>query len=345
MTQPQDPWGNSSIPKQNPQLTQPFNSPQAGYNQAPPPVYPQPQQPPVYYQSPFYPQQQQSQSTQPFNTPVQNNPRQTQYPQIGYFGGAPEPKKQWPWWATTLLVFGVVLIIVIIGSAASKKDVTPTVQPTNVAVSSSTPTFAALASSNEVKSTPTERPDPTAKLTPTLRPTVTQRPATITPNVPGTQAVVGNITELAKQNAQNKQLTSEARNKPKEAGIRVGGSGQELIGQSGNEDGLIVTVTKVDRFSQIYNYDGSPIQSQGVFLVVSYDLYNSSSKPQGFAIIRLIDGQSRTFSSSDNFDVSFALGFNGYKEDLSIQPTFSGKGFTVFEVPPDAANFKIKVGF
>jgi hypothetical protein len=79
----------------------------------PAPQYPQqyPQQQQQYQQQPQYPQQQ---------------GQQNQYPAIGYFGGAPEPKKKgFPWWAWLLIAFAV---IILIGSVinASKPSTTAT---------------------------------------------------------------------------------------------------------------------------------------------------------------------------------------------------------------------------
>jgi cytoskeletal protein RodZ len=201
---PQNPWDNTQQPQQPQQPSQPYNFPQPGYGQPPqPPTYPQQQPPPGYYQQPGYPQQPQGQW----------NPS-------GVYGGVQPPKKKGvPWWVWLIVGFVVIGIIGAATNAGTKKDSTQTqvaqvtAQATSVPAISNTPTFAVAA--NEVKPTATDRPAPTAKPTVTIKPTVTPLPPTITPNIPGTQAAVANITELARQKAQNNaQATAAALPKP-----------------------------------------------------------------------------------------------------------------------------------
>jgi hypothetical protein len=129
-------------------------------------------------------------------------------------------------------------------------------------------------------------------------------------------------------------------------GVKVAGPGQELVGQGGVDSDLKITVTGVERYSQVFDSKGKPIPSQGVFLLVLYDKENICTAPHGFTTLSLVDGNGRKFTSSSNMDASFAFAFNGdYHEDLSIQPSFKGKGYTIFEIPADASNFKLKLGY
>lgn len=73
---------------------------------------------------------------QPYATPNYQPPQytqQNQYPQVGYFGGAPEPKKSMPWWGWALVVVVVIIVIGAIG-AAIRPTGTTTTSPTSQAV-------------------------------------------------------------------------------------------------------------------------------------------------------------------------------------------------------------------
>jgi hypothetical protein len=123
----------------------------------------------------------------------------------------------------------------------------------------------------------------------------------------------------------------------------VEGPGKELIGQTVENDGLIVTVTAVDRLSRIQDSRGKVATPQGVFLVVQYDMKNNSNRPRSIIFLRLLDNKNREFSPNSNSDASFMIAFsNRYKSDLNIQPTFSGKDYTTFDVPADASGFTLK---
>jgi hypothetical protein len=104
MTQPpQDPSGN----RQPSQRQQPYQFPQAGYG---PPTQQTPQ---------GYPQQ-----TQP----------QNQYPQVGYFGGQPGPKKKIPWWVWLVAILVPLVIISAVITALNPKTETDkaNTQPTKL---------------------------------------------------------------------------------------------------------------------------------------------------------------------------------------------------------------------
>jgi hypothetical protein len=134
MTQPtQDPWGNNQQPPTPSQPTpQPYVFPQPGYGPQPqPPVYPQQQQPPpVYYQQPGYPQQPQQQ-------PGLWNPS-------GVYGGVPEPKKQWPWWATAIFAITVVVVLAAVGSVMQRNSTTTTGQQVIATAAPAVPTQRAV---------------------------------------------------------------------------------------------------------------------------------------------------------------------------------------------------------
>jgi hypothetical protein len=154
MSQPKDPWGNPSPPQQQPQQTQPFNFQQPGQVQPPTQGYYQQQPPQTYYQQPVHPQQQ---------------------PQVGYFGGAPEPKKGIPWWGTAIILVLALTIVVALGAAfkgstpatqANQPQVVATAAPQPTAIQNNSPTRSALSSNQSTAPTalPTIRsiPTPTA---------------------------------------------------------------------------------------------------------------------------------------------------------------------------------------
>jgi hypothetical protein len=323
MTQPtQDPWGNNQQPPTPPQPTpQPYVFPQPGYGPQPqPPVYPQQQQPPpVYYQQPGYPQQPQQQ-------PGLWNPS-------GVYGGVTVKKPGMPVWGWVLVV--VAALVIIGGVASTNKSTTSTATTSQQVVATAAPldnsstsvtnatatayaakvysNMTAGAESQKVTSSPAAQQ---GKLAPT--------PVSVKTAAPAVQS----------------------QTKSNDVGVKVAGPGQELVGQGGVDSDLKITVTSVERYSQVFDSKGNPIPSQGVFLVVLYDKENVGSEPHGFTTMRLIDGNGRKFSSSSNMDATFAFAFSdSYHEDLSIQPSFKGKGYTVFEVPPEASNFKLKLGF
>jgi hypothetical protein len=320
MTQPtQDPWGNNQQPPTPPQPTpQPYVFPQPGYGPQPqPPVYPQQQQPPpVYYQQPGYPQQPQQQ-------PGLWNPS-------GVYGGVPEPKKNGiPWWGWLIIVVAALIVISGVLTVNTKSQIAATTTQAAAVV----PTAPLDSSGANVSNA-----------------TATAYAAKVYANL--TAGAVSQQTTSASLDQPSKAVLTSAStpappvSKSKDIGVKVAGPGQELIGQGGTEDGLKVNIISVDRYSQLTNYDGKIIQSQGVFLVVAYDLENQSSKPQSIVFMSLIDGNGRTFNTSSNFDAIGAVAFSGnYKTDISIQPSFKGKGYSVFEVPAEASNFKIKLGF
>ncbi len=268
-------------------------------DQQPPGQYPPPQQP---YGTPNY----QPQQGQPY--PQQGQyPPQGQNPQVGYFGGALEPKKKgFPWWGWLIVVVVALVVIGAVASNSAKTNVNPTNQATEVTIT---------AVVTQRTNAPVVNSAATAVVDSTPRPTQTNRPPTAAPAT-------------------------------KEIGVRVTGAGQELIGQNAVKDDVKITITSVDRFSQITDSNGKVLQSQGAFLILVYELDNQSSKPQSIVFLSIIDGKGRTFSGTSNMDAIGAIAFSGsYKTDFSIQPTFKGKGYSLFEVPIDASNFKIKLGF
>lgn len=118
MTQPQDPWGNSQLPQQQP--TQPYVFPQTGYKsptQQYQPGQSYPQQPPSHPEVKPLPQNWQ----QPIQ-PQQWNPN-------GVYGGVPVPKKGIPWWGTAIILVLALAVIGAIGSVI--RSGSPTTTSTN----------------------------------------------------------------------------------------------------------------------------------------------------------------------------------------------------------------------
>ena len=107
MTQPQNPWGNSQSPQQQP--GQPY--PQQ------PPKYPEVKPLPTAWQQPIQPQQW--------------NPS-------GVYGGAPEPKKDDFPWGVVVLIAIVVLVVTGVIVTATKETNSTTTQPTGQAALATT---------------------------------------------------------------------------------------------------------------------------------------------------------------------------------------------------------------
>jgi hypothetical protein len=119
-------------------------------------------------------------------------------------------------------------------------------------------------------------------------------------------------------------------------------AGPELVGKTFNsKDKVSATITKVERLNEISG-SGKTFKTSGTFLIVQYDVKNDGDKPSSFLTFYLKDGQGHTFSSTSDFDLSFALGASGkYKNDLTINPGQSGKGYKVFEVTKEASAFDL----
>lgn len=214
-----------------------------------------------------------------------------------------------------LVIFGIVLVAIII--SVIPKSNTPAPAPANPATA---PTEAQAGVTTSVASN-TALPAATTAQAPA--------PAAATPQPATTVAAT----------------TSNANANANAVGVIAPGPGQELIGQSGTYANMKATVTKVDRFSEIKGSGGKVIKSQGVFLVVSFDLENLGDKPAVFIFAGLLDAKGREFSASGNIDATVALSFSGqYKTDTLVQPSFKGKDYKIFEVPADASGLKLKVG-
>ena len=106
MTQPQNPWGNSQSPQQQPGQLYPQQ----------PPKYPEVKPLPTGWQTPI-------------NSPLQGQPQghyqqPQQYNPNGVYGGVQHPRavKQWPWWATMILVFVVFGGILAVAASGSKSS-------------------------------------------------------------------------------------------------------------------------------------------------------------------------------------------------------------------------------
>jgi len=110
---------------------------------------------------------------------------------------------------------------------------------------------------------------------------------------------------------------------------------------------LKATIIGVDTYTVLNDSKGQPtIKPQGYFLVVSYDLENIGKEPASLVFANILDGKGRKFTATSNADAVLSVAFSGkYKTDFSIQPGLNGKGYTVYEIPTDATNFKFTMGF
>lgn len=319
MTQPtQDPWGSNSQTPNQPQQPSQSNFPQPGYGQPPqPPAYPQQsQQPPVYYQPPQPPGYPQQQSQGLWNP-------------SGVYGGVPVKKPGMPAWGWVLVVMAALVIIGAVASAGKSTTSTTTTSSVQV-VATAAP--AVDNNSNQVNATATAY---AAKVY-----------ANLTAGAVSQQTTSAPLAQPTKTALASPSTPAPPVSKSKDIGVKVAGPGQELVGQGGVDNDLKITITSVDRFSQLTDYGGKIVKSQGVFLILSFDMENIGTEPHGYVSLGLIDGNGRKFSTSSNLDAVSAAAFSGnYKSDGSIQPSFKGKDYSIFEVPAEASNFKLKLGF
>ena len=123
-----------------------------------------------------------------------------------------------------------------------------------------------------------------------------------------------------------------------------GSAGQELVGQSGQDDTFLMTVTGVKRISEIHG-DGKVFTSQGVFLILTFDLKNVSKASDVTLIYpKLTDSQGRTFSASANLRARAEIDFaQQFPDDVSVEPGFTGHSFELFEVASDSTSLKFVV--
>jgi hypothetical protein len=120
------------------------------------------------------------------------------------------------------------------------------------------------------------------------------------------------------------------------------GAGKELVGKTfTSKEKVAATITAVDRLSEI-KAGSKSFKAQGVYLILQYDVANNGDKPSSFVTFYLKDSQGHFFTSATDSDLAFQLGVSGnYKQDFSINPGQSGKGYKVFEVTKEATSFEM----
>lgn len=122
--------------------------------------------------------------------------------------------------------------------------------------------------------------------------------------------------------------------------------GKELIGQTATTSDLKATVTGVEHISELKNSKGDSIKPQGAFLVVTFEIENIGKQSTMLLFAALVDNKGRRFSGTTGTEALGAITFSGrYKTDLTVQPGTKGKDYKLFELPLDATNLKLEVGF
>lgn len=121
------------------------------------------------------------------------------------------------------------------------------------------------------------------------------------------------------------------------------GAGAELVGQTKTiaSDKTDVKVLSVERVNPVK--DGSTsYKSDGTFLIVTYEMTNNGDKATTGPTFYLQDSDGRNFSSTDNFEVAYAVAKNAKtKFDSSVNPGQKGVSYRVFEVTKDSTGFKL----
>jgi hypothetical protein len=124
------------------------------------------------------------------------------------------------------------------------------------------------------------------------------------------------------------------------------GAGKELVGKTfTTKEKVTATVTAVDRMGEV-KAGSKSFKSNGVYVIVQYDVTNNGDKPSSFVTFYLKDSNGHFFSTSSDFDLAFELGTSGnYKQDFTINPGQSGKGYKVFEVTKEATGFEMVASY
>ena len=123
------------------------------------------------------------------------------------------------------------------------------------------------------------------------------------------------------------------------------GAGQELVGKTlTTKDKLEVTITKVERLTEIKTDKQTLKPGGGVYLIVVYDAKNNGDKPAYSSSFYIKDSADRVYYTSSDFDVTIALS-SKYKSETPINPGLNGSDYKIFEVTKDATSFSLVENF
>ena len=123
------------------------------------------------------------------------------------------------------------------------------------------------------------------------------------------------------------------------------GAGQELIGKSfTSKNGVTITINKFKRYTQLTNYGKAFASTDGVFLVVGFDVRNASKNPidAGALQFTLTDQTGQTYQDITYYPYTpdFLVEFPDDTPNIAAGST--GRGFGVIEIPKDARNLTIQ---
>lgn len=121
------------------------------------------------------------------------------------------------------------------------------------------------------------------------------------------------------------------------------GAGVELAGKTLTitDDQTDIKILNVQRVNVIKD-DKTEYKSSGIFLIVTYEMKNNGSKAVTAPVFRLQDGEGRVFSTSDSFDITYAIAKNSKtKFDDLVDPGQAGINFKVFEVLKESSKFSL----
>jgi hypothetical protein len=112
-----------------------------------------------------------------------------------------------------------------------------------------------------------------------------------------------------------------------------------LVGQSIEKNGIKVTVKRAEVLASIYdNFNKKELKpSNGVFLVLFFELQNTTSSTYAFNRCLLLDAQKKEFPESE-FNATFSL-FNTYPDysaNSTVPANSKGQDYRMWDVSADA---------
>lgn len=124
---------------------------------------------------------------------------------------------------------------------------------------------------------------------------------------------------------------------------------KSLVGTVGKDGKFTATVTGVDRLFEVEDASNKMTitpANGAAFVIVYLNVKNEGTVPGSFRGMRLVDNKGRRFTralSQAALNAEAAISVRIGRE-VQIQPDLTGKSFIIYEVPTEAAGFKLEFG-
>lgn len=154
---------------------------------------------------------------------------------------------------------------------------------------------------------------------------------------------VGAISYMATQTAgalpKNSSLSSPT--------LATSGDLKSLVGTVGKDGKFTATVTGVERIFEVEDATNKMTitpTSGAAFVIVYMNVKNEGTVPGSFRVMRLVDNKGQRFNralTQESLNAEAAISVKIGRE-VQIQPGLTGKSFIIYEVPTEAAGFKLE---